>query len=70
MGETSGMVTTIAAERHAPGQLFIRGEWVDAQSGATFETVHPATGEPIARVAEAGEADVDAAVRAARRAFV
>ena len=63
------MATTIAAERQAPGQLFIGGQWVDAQSGATFETVHPATGEPIARVAEAGEADVDAAVRAARRAF-
>ncbi len=63
------MATTMVAERQAPGQLFIGGEWRDAESGATFETVHPATGDPLARVAEAGAADVDAAVRAARGAF-
>ncbi len=47
-------------------RLFIGGEWVDAVSGATFDTVDPATGAPWARVPEAAEADVDAAVRAAR----
>jgi aldehyde dehydrogenase (NAD+) len=53
-----------------PGyQLFIGGEWVDALSGETFETVDPATGAAWARVPEAGEADVDAAVRAARAAL-
>ena len=53
-----------------PGyQLFIAGEWVDALSGETFETVDPATGAAWARVPEAGEADVDAAVRAARAAL-
>ena len=50
-------------------RLFIGGEWVDAASGATFETVDPATGAAWARVPEAAEADVDAAVRAARAAL-
>ena len=34
-------------------RLWIANEWVDAQSGATFPTVNPATGEVISRVAEA-----------------
>jgi acyl-CoA reductase-like NAD-dependent aldehyde dehydrogenase len=50
-------------------QLFIDGSWVDPLDGASFETLDPATGEPIAEVASAGAGDVDAAVRAARRAF-
>jgi acyl-CoA reductase-like NAD-dependent aldehyde dehydrogenase len=49
--------------------LFIGGEFVDAADGARFTTVEPATGEPLAEVAEAGAADVDRAVKAARRAF-
>jgi aldehyde dehydrogenase (NAD+) len=51
------------------GRLFIGGEWQDAASGATFPTHNPATGEVLAQVAEAGEEDVDRAVRAARDAF-
>jgi betaine-aldehyde dehydrogenase len=50
-------------------QLFIDGKWVDAESGKTFETPNPATGETLAEVAEADKADVDKAVAAARRAF-
>src|SRR5215210_2648382 len=50
-------------------QLFIDGKWVDAESGKTFETPNPATGETLAEVAEADSADVDKAVAAARRAF-
>jgi phenylacetaldehyde dehydrogenase len=50
-------------------QLFIDGELVDAQSGNTFETLNPATGETLATVAEGDAADIDLAVRAARRAF-
>jgi aldehyde dehydrogenase (NAD+) len=50
-------------------QLFIGGAWVDSASGRTFESLNPATGEVLARVAEAGEEDVDRAVRAAREAF-
>ncbi len=50
-------------------QLFIDGQWVDAASGATFETPNPATGEVLATVAEGDAEDIDRAVRAARRAF-
>ena len=50
-----------------PGKLFIGGKWVE--SSKTFPTINPATGEVITQLAEAGEADVDAAVRAARAAF-
>ncbi len=49
--------------------LFVNGEFVDAASGETFTTVNPANERPLAEVALAAEADVDAAVRAARRAF-
>jgi len=47
-------------------QLFINGEFVDAKSGKTFETINPATEEKLADVASAGPEDVDAAVAAAR----
>ncbi len=50
-------------------KLLIDGQWVEAASGKTFETLNPATGEVIARVAEADRIDVDRAVVAARRAF-
>src|SRR5688500_2026779 len=50
-------------------QLLIDGKWVDAESGKTFTTPNPATGEPLAEVAEADKADIDKAVAAARRAF-
>jgi gamma-glutamyl-gamma-aminobutyraldehyde dehydrogenase len=49
-------------------RLFIDGEFRDAASGRRFATENPATGQPIAEVAEGGPADVDAAVDAARRA--
>ncbi len=50
-------------------KLLIDGVRVPASSGRSFETLNPATGEVLARVAEAGAADVDAAVRSARAAF-
>ena len=50
-------------------RLLIDGEWVDAEGGRTFETVDPATGQPITEVAHAGASDVDKAVRSARRAL-
>jgi aldehyde dehydrogenase (NAD+) len=49
-------------------QLFIDGQFVDAESGKTFKTPNPATGETFAEVAEAEKADVDKAVAAARKA--
>src|SRR5215472_18077882 len=66
---------TVTADRSVeeftatPRQLFIDGRWVDAASGKTFETPDPATGQPLARVAEGDAADIDRAVRAARQAF-
>jgi phenylacetaldehyde dehydrogenase len=53
----------------APKRLLIGGQWVDAVSGKTFETINPATEQLLCRVAEAEQADVDAAVAAARKAF-
>ncbi|MEQ8847192.1 aldehyde dehydrogenase family protein [Botrimarina sp.] len=50
-------------------QCFIDGQWVDAASGKTFATIHPATEEVIAEVAEGDAEDIDRAVKAARRAF-
>ena len=50
-------------------QLFIDGAWVDAQSGETFPTYAPSTGEKIADVAKAGREDAQRAVQAARKAF-
>ena len=51
------------------GRMLIGGEWVTAASGATWSHTHPATGEQVASFPVAGAADVDLAVRAARRAF-
>ena len=50
-------------------QAYIDGKFVDAISGATFDTINPATGEVLTAVAACDAADVDAAVAAARRAF-
>jgi acyl-CoA reductase-like NAD-dependent aldehyde dehydrogenase len=50
-------------------QLFIDGKFVDAESGKTFNSPNPATGETFAEVAEGDAADIDKAVSAARRAF-
>jgi phenylacetaldehyde dehydrogenase len=52
-----------------PRQLFIGGQWTDAASGKTFQTPDPATGQPLASVAEGDAEDIDRAVRAARQAF-
>jgi aldehyde dehydrogenase (NAD+) len=50
-------------------QMLIGGRWVSAASGKTFETINPATGEVICRVAEGNKPDIDLAVKAARKAF-
>jgi aldehyde dehydrogenase (NAD+) len=56
--------------RHTPEtKLFIGGEWVAPRSGESFESINPATGKPLIRVAQAGETDVNAAVAAARAAY-
>ncbi len=52
-----------------PKMLLIGGKWTPAKSGKTFETINPANEEVLALVAEGGKADVDEAVKAARKAF-
>ncbi len=59
----------IAAALTPQVDAFIDGAFAKAADGATFETVNPATGAVIARVAHCGRADVDRAVAAARRVF-
>src|SRR5215470_3254613 len=49
--------------------LLIGGKWLDSVSGKTLPTVNPATGETICHVAEGDKADVDLAVKAARKAL-
>ena len=52
-----------------PKRLLIDGQWVEAVSGRTFDTINPYNGERLAAVAEGDAADIDLAVKAARRAF-
>ncbi len=58
-----------ATKRSLQTKLLIDGQWRDSLSGKTFETVNPATEEVIAEVAEGDAADIDLAVKAARKAF-
>ena len=50
-------------------QLLINNCWVASESGKTFATVNPSTGEEICQVAAADATDVDKAIQAARKAF-
>ena len=64
------MPTKVASATSRPKvkltKLFIDNKWTDPVDGGEFETYNPATGEVIAKVAAAGAADVDKAVKAAR----
>jgi acyl-CoA reductase-like NAD-dependent aldehyde dehydrogenase len=63
----SSAAMAVATEREYG--LFIAGESVEPVSGEVRELTEPATGEPLAKVAIAGEADIDRAVEAARAAL-
>ncbi|PLT34438.1 aldehyde dehydrogenase family protein [Bacillus sp. V5-8f] len=52
-----------------PKKLYINGQFVESASRKTFATPNPATGETLAEVYEADQADIDLAVKAARKAF-
>jgi aldehyde dehydrogenase (NAD+) len=52
-----------------PTKLFIDNKWVDSVSGKTFSTYNPATAQEIAKISEGDKADVDIAVKVARKAF-
>ena len=62
--ESTSIVTL--ADRY---DLWIGGEWRPPSEGRWFPTVNPASGEPIAEIAEGSAPDIDAAVAAARAAF-
>ena len=58
-------------ERHSNRfGLFIGGTWQAPTTGEYFDTLDPSTGQKLASVAQAGPADIDAAVRAARAAAI
>ncbi|WP_121633126.1 aldehyde dehydrogenase [Tropicibacter alexandrii] len=59
----------IAADLDLPTQAFVDGSFRPAASGATFDTINPATGAVLAKVAACGAEDVDFAVEKAREAF-
>lgn len=67
------MVASVLPQRDelglSDGLLLIDGEWRAALDGQEWRHSHPATGELVGSFAVAGPADVDLAVRAARRAF-
>jgi len=59
----------VASFLEKPRQMLINGHWVDSVSGKTFPSYDPSTGEVLATVAEGDKADIDLAVKAARKAF-
>ena len=63
------MSTEVKPSLKLQTDLFIGGKFVPSASGKRFTTTNPATGEPIADVAEGGLPDLDQAVAAARQAF-
>jgi acyl-CoA reductase-like NAD-dependent aldehyde dehydrogenase len=60
---------TIDFLKGSPKKLLINGKWIAARSGKTFESINPANEEVLALIAEGDKADVDEAVKAARKAF-
>lgn len=63
------MTEKVARPEIRQTQCFIGGKWIPSASGKTFDTIHPATEEVIAQVAEGDKQDVDLAVEAARSQF-
>ncbi|MFG0421836.1 aldehyde dehydrogenase family protein, partial [Pseudomonas sp. zjy_8] len=58
-----------ASDLYLPSQALISGKPVNAQDGATFAAINPATHNVMAQVTACGQAEVDLAVASARRAF-
>jgi aldehyde dehydrogenase (NAD+) len=66
VAQIAGLVTFLDGP---PQRMLIGGKWLAAQSGRTFESHNPATGEHLSWIAEGDSADIDLAVCAARTAF-
>ena len=60
---------TVAAPQIRQTNMFIGGQWQESRGGKRFPTLNPVNESVIAEVAQGNEADVDAAVKAARAAF-
>ena len=68
-GKTSEFTSGNGVKCQLRTQCFINNEFVDADSGETFDTVNPATEEVLAKVSAGDKSDIDKAVKAARAAF-
>jgi len=66
---TAAAPKPVAKPKIQQTECFIGGRWTPSASGKTFETHNPATEDVIAQVAEGDAADIDAAVKAARKQF-
>lgn len=60
---------SLASTLQCPTEAHINGALAPAASGKTFETINPATGKVLARIASCDQADLDRAVEGARAAF-
>jgi len=67
--DTVDVVARNGVQIQMPTQLFINGNFVNAQSGKTYETIDPATEKVICNVSFGGPEDVDTAVKAASKCF-
>ena len=67
--ETADLATDWLEQHKRTFNLFVDGKFVKPKSGEHFETVNPATTKTMAKVAQGGAKDVDAAVKAARKAY-
>ncbi len=67
--DLSQLSPTVRSYLDQERQMLIGGEWVASSAGDSFAVIDPSSGSEIARVPEASEQDVDAAVAAARKAF-
>ncbi len=67
--EASGYITDWLKAHEQGFGHFIDGTFVSSSDGSVFDVMNPANGEKLARVAQGSAADVDAAVKAARKAF-
>jgi aldehyde dehydrogenase (NAD+) len=67
--EARGEADAWLKARDFGASLFIGGEWKAAKSGKTFDVSDPSSGKRLAKISDAGESDIDAAVAAARKAL-
>src|SRR5690242_8793227 len=66
--ESGALAQAWLDERDRRFGLFIGGDWREPKKKELFDSVNPANGKPLAKIAQAGAEDVDAAVKAARKA--